>query len=559
MNFVHLVGLDDRRARGGGECDTTLDHVWFRAQTDPCDAPSKLLGRTNAVAANEFDPERGSSENPIGYDVYLCIAWQILQDGKQSVQTLAEHESGHVVGLRHEHERWDQGDNPLPGCRDNFPFEPVPAALQLTPSDPWSVMGYDECEGMAEPVHASPSDWLGAYYLFNWTERRVPDMAPQTGGRHQRHWGGDDRPGLLWYEPLPDRLTEWRFSLQQPGPLSYQVVERCTNSECLLSNSGGRWHPVMGQFGGSSQGLDVFMYSPDQDADVLLRNRIHEGFESFDRIEAPAPDRAIPVVGNFGASGTHDQILWYRPGPASDQMWAFDEAGSHEVVATDAEQDGWQIPLTGHFRSRTHWTDILWFDPHDATIDRWQFNYDFSSLKSGPGSVALLGVVEGTEYLPIVGNFDGDNRTDLFWYAPGPAEDWLWLSASNQQAINFDSYQFAVDGDYHPIVGDFDADGDEDLLWYRPTVELDGGLSYVWYFDGPSVVVRSVAIQGDYVPYVEDFDGDGCTDILWYDPVAPGNPSPVWRCIPDEKTFSCAEHMDTPKTAYPIGFATGGY
>jgi hypothetical protein len=167
--------------------------------------------------------------------------------------------------------------------------------------------------------------------------------------------------------------------------------------------------------------------------------------------------------------------------------------------------------------------------------------------------------IEGTEYLPIVGNFDGDNRTDLFWYAPGTAPDWLWLSGSNQQTILFDSYQFAVDGDYHPIVGDFDADGDEDLLWYRPAAEIGGGPSYVWYFEGPGVVVRPVAIQGDYVPYVEDFDGDGCTDILWYDPVTPGNPSPVWRCLPEQQTFSCDEHMDTPKLAYPIGFATGGY
>jgi hypothetical protein len=561
MNFIHLAELDDRRKPSGGTCDTALEHVWFRAQTDPCDAAMHLLGKTNAGGGNEFDPAAGSPANADGYDRYLCIAWQILHAGKHEVPTLAEHESGHIVGLQHEHIRWDQGDNPLPNCRDNYPFEPVPSEARLTPPDPWSVMGYPECVGMADSERASPSDWLGAYYLFNWTERRVRDMAPQTGGRDRRLWVGDERPGILWYLPFPDRLLEWRFDAQQPGPLAFEVVERCMDAEapCSPTDSEGRWHPIMGQFAGSSDALDVFMYSADQAPDVLLRNRRHEGFESFEKIDAPAPRRAIAVVGNFGASGTQDQILWYRPGLASDEMWVFGEDGSHEIVPADVDQVGWQVPLTGHFRSRMHWTDILWFDPRDASIDVWQFNYDFSVLKSGPGSVELLGLIQGTEYLPVVGNFDGDNRTDLFWYAPGSASDWLWLSDSNQQAVTFNSYQFTVDGDYHPIVGDFDGDGDDDLLWYRPAAETDGGSSYLWYFDGPSVEARDVSIQGDYVPYVEDFDGDGCTDIFWYDPIVPGNPSPVWRCLPEQKDFSCDEHADAPKVGYPIGFATGGY
>lgn len=562
MNFVHLVGLDDRRKPSGGMCDTSLEHVWFRAQDAPCDAQGNgMLGETNAGGEKEFDPQAGSPANPEGYDQYLCIARQILDSGQHMVPTLAEHETGHIVGLEHEHFRWNQGENPPPSCQENHPFEPVPSALRLTPADPWSVMGYEECVGIADTERASPHDWLGAYYLFNWTERRVRDMAPQVAGRDQRLWAGDDHPGLLWYQPLVGRMIEWRFDAQQPGALSFQIVERCPSEEdpCPQTNSGARSHPIMGQFAGAADALDVFMYSPDQAADVLLRNRRNEGFESFQRIDAPAPSRAIPVVGNFGESGKQDQILWYRPGPASDQMWAFRDDGSHTIVPRDVDQDGWQIPLTGHYRSRTFWSDIIWFDPRNATFDIWQFNYDFSVVKSGPSSLELLGVGEDTQYLPIVGNFDGDNRTDLFWYAPGTPPDWLWLSISNQHVIRFESHQFAVDGDYHPIAGDFDGDGDDDLLWYRPASEMDGGPSYLWLFNGASVAVRRLAIRGDYVPYVEDFDGDGCTDILWYDPVVPDNPSPVWRCLPEQQTFSCDEHLQAPKVAYPIGFASGGY
>jgi hypothetical protein len=552
MNFVHLASLDDRRKPSGGMCDDALEEVWFRAQTRECN--TNFRGVTNANGVNEFDPTFASPENPDGSERLLCIAKEFL--AKSQIPWYASHESGHIVGLQHEHVRWDQGEDVSKNCIDNDPFVPISADRTLTPSDSWSVMGYPECVGMADSDGPSPHDHLGAYYTFNWTERRVRDVAPQTGGRDQRLWAGAGRPGVLWYLPFSDRLLEWRFNVDQPGPLTFDAIDRCLDGNCSLFDSRGHWHPVMGQFAGSSTALDVFMYGPDDTDDFLLRN---DGGGGFEAIAAAAPNRAIPVVGNFGEGGTRDQILWYRPGPASEQLWTFDETGAHESLVVDVDQDGWRIPLTGHFRSRTHWADIIWFDPRDATLDTWLFNYDFSASKSGPASMELLGMVDGTEYLPIVGNFDGDNRTDIFWYTPGAAPDWLWLSSGDQSSLNFESYQLAVDGEYHPVAGDFDGDDDDDILWYRAAVETAGGNSWIWYFDGAAADSHPVLIQGDYVPYVEDFDSDGCTDILWYDPVAPNNDSPVWRCVPNQKTFSCGERLPAPKTAYPIGFATGGY
>jgi len=137
MNFVHLVPLDDRRKPSGGMCDTSLEHVWFRAQTHGCTI--KYQGLTNANGANEFDPDAGSPENPGGYHRVLCIAWQLLEAAKTRIPYYAGHESGHIVGLDHEHVRWDQGEKPNASCVDNDPFEPVPAERILTAPDPWSV------------------------------------------------------------------------------------------------------------------------------------------------------------------------------------------------------------------------------------------------------------------------------------------------------------------------------------------------------------------------------------------------------------------------------------
>jgi hypothetical protein len=123
MNFAHLVSLDDRRKPSGGQCDTVLEHVWFRAQTEGCN--TKFQGLTNAGGDNEFDPEAGSPENPDGYDRVLCIAWEFLDAAESLIPYYAGHESGHIVGLDHEFIRWDQGEEPNPNCVDNDPFEPI--------------------------------------------------------------------------------------------------------------------------------------------------------------------------------------------------------------------------------------------------------------------------------------------------------------------------------------------------------------------------------------------------------------------------------------------------
>ena len=558
MNFSHLVPLDDRRSPKGGACDTALEHVWFRAQTGGCSI--KFQGSTNAGGENEFDPTFASPENPEGSERLLCVAWQFLEAAKTRIPFYTGHESGHIVGLEHEHIRWDQSGGP-DSCLDNVPFVPVSLDRILTPADPWSVMGYHECVGSEDAKRISPDDMLGAYYAFNWAERRVRDTAPQVAGESRRLWSGSAQPGILWYLNFPDRLLEWRFDKEQLDSLEFEVIPRCIGqgAPCQLTDGGGHWHPVVGRFTGSAQALDVFMYSPDQAADILLRNRSLEGSDDFERIDALAPDRAIPVVGNFGGPHVQDQILWYRPGSPSEQLWTFSADGQHEVVDAEVEQDAFRIPITGHFRSRSHWTDIIWFEPSTATVDTWIFTPEFSVLKSGASSIDLLGVGPGVEYLPVVGNFDGDNRTDLFWYAPGTSPDWLWLSDSNQIGINFNSFEFTIDGEYDPITGDFDGDGDDDILWYRSAAELAGGPSWLWYFDGSDIEAKPLTIEGDYVPYTEDFDGDGCTDILWYDPVAPLNPSPVWRCLPQQQTFSCGESLPTPKASYPVGVDPRGY
>jgi glycerophosphoryl diester phosphodiesterase len=120
----------------------------------------------------------------------------------------------------------------------------------------------------------------------------------------------------------------------------------------------------------------------------------------------------------------------------------------------------------------------------------------------------------GRSYLPLVGDFNGNGRADIFWYGPGSRPDVLWYGKTDGA---FAGYPVTVNGSYEPLLGDFNGDGENDIFWYGP----DAGNDALWYgrssggFTGHAVNVR-----GTYQPLVADFNGDGRRDIFWYGPGA---------------------------------------
>ncbi len=159
------------------------------------------------------------------------------------------------------------------------------------------------------------------------------------------------------------------------------------------------------------------------------------------------------------------------------------------------------------------------------------------ALGAGAGSAASAGdahwqyeatAVHG-EYLPLVGDFAGDQADDIFWYAPGSAADVLWVPhAGSRGSDSFSHVPLRVSGTYRPIVGDFVGDDYDDILWYRPGT----GADFLWESvpSGDAFVdAGQVPVSGDYRPEVlRDYRDGAHKDAVVWQRTTDG-PDALWR------------------------------
>jgi hypothetical protein len=145
--------------------------------------------------------------------------------------------------------------------------------------------------------------------------------------------------------------------------------------------------------------------------------------------------------------------------------------------------------------------------------------------------------------VPVSGDFDGDGRTDVFWYQPGAdphlsllkptndryeryaRPDSLWLSRTS----GWEKHATPQDRTAIPVVGNFDGRAGDELWWVAPGKDASDER---WSWDPASRTMKrtqaSIPAPGTRSPAVADLDADGVDDILWY---VPGRAKAVvwWR------------------------------
>jgi len=241
-------------------------------------------------------------------------------------------------------------------------------------------------------------------------------------------------------------------------------------------------------------------------------------------VAAAQPMAPTFISGNFVGDAA-DEVFVYRAGePHDSYLVVFDNGGvpggelswdTHPFTVDHQDL----VPVAGDFDGDDR-DEIFWYGPGDAPDSIWHFQ--------GTGSVVRLPTgVSGTTYQPIAGDFTGDGADDIHWYAPGPTPDPLWeFEVGNAYWTHVRN----VSGHYRPVVASIGKDDTDDTIWYGPGGTPDS----VWDWTQGTLdhTTQALSVAGTtYQPFRYDYYGDGRRgdDVYWYAQGSTGDP--VWEYL----------------------------
>jgi len=210
----------------------------------------------------------------------------------------------------------------------------------------------------------------------------------------------------------------------------------------------------------------------------------------------------MPLSGDLDGDGLNEMLVW-RP---TTGTWFWLLSSNNYTSGGSIAFGGFgDVPLVGDFDGDRK-ADLIVYRP---SIGTWFWlnsstNYNPSLAGSRQWGIGSLGD------MPLIGDFDGDGRTDLtVWRAI--EGNWYWLTSSSNY-IGTHSFTFGGLGD-KPFLGDFDGDGRADIAVYRPSTG-----TWFWLTATGAFGQRLFGGGGGDVPLLTDVDGDGRSDVTIFRP-----------------------------------------
>lgn len=219
------------------------------------------------------------------------------------------------------------------------------------------------------------------------------------------------------------------------------------------------------------------------------------------------------LVGDFGGSEA-DDIFWYAPGSEGDSLWMGRTGVRNGTYGFDKRSmtvNGAYVPIVGDFAGDDH-EDIFWYGPGTVTDTLW--------ISNGSGGFTSKAMRINGHFKPLRLRNYLAGADDIFWYDPASYVSYRWDFAADGSGA-FTSMNYLTDAKGKPVAGDWNGDGQEDVFVLAPASDT----AYYVFADGVTNGSRSYDIPEDYTPVVVyEVPRDG---ILWYGPGSMGDA--FWR------------------------------
>ncbi|MCA8954956.1 MAG: VCBS repeat-containing protein [Planctomycetes bacterium] len=475
LDVIEIVDIPDSR-RPSSWYDTYATRI-PGLESEARSDPSRYrwnVGAINVYLVGSIDGgNTGGTCSFAGRDMIVVAA--------QDDATIA-HEIGHYFNLRHTHANTEGSGGGCPGGAYGD-------CVADTPDDSKPPSPFDLAQHRAQ--------FLAMARLRNYSQQQIDTV---LGNLMSYHRGRS--------------LTQGQASRARTTAMAARAH--------VLSRASAR--VLTAEFTGDGQD-DVFIHRGATGTNVLLRSSRGTSFTpQLNSIAVTAindePDRVL--TGDFNGNGIADvMFIWSRSGQNRLVLGTGNGFGSLFLnpIPPDLIDSEPTTILTGDFNGDGS-TDLWFYWQGDGTNELALSCHDgtFTVVRQPIAKTAINDVPNRI----LVGDFNKDGASDIMWH---------WgASGTNRLAIATGRGRFDLINDPIPVravnetpdnalVGDFDGDGKSDVLWHWRS---NGTTKLAKSFDGSRFDVLDYpiapsAIAGDPdEALVGDFDGDKRADVLWY-------------------------------------------
>ncbi|HEY0480422.1 MAG TPA: FG-GAP-like repeat-containing protein [Kofleriaceae bacterium] len=350
--------------------------------------------------------------------------------GGRDFQGILRHETGHILGFRHEH------------IHITCTGESTAQSRQVTSYDVNSVMHYPQCRPSGTGGYRQTAlDFSGAASLYGHAQRTSD---------------------ILWRNLDTGLMVIWSMSNATVG------------ASTPLFNEPAEWQV---------QGTGDF--NGDGTSDILWRN-LSTGLmaiwtmsgatvaASTELFNEPV-EWQVGGIGDFNGDGTSD-ILWRNTSTGVLVVWTM--SGTSVAASTTLpfpQGPETQIQGIGDFNNDGT-SDILWRNLNTGLFTIW-------TMSSATFATSIPLFNEPAEWqVQGIGDFNGDGTSDVLWRNVNTGLFVIWSISNGTVAASTELFAEPAEWQVQRI-GDFNSDGTSDVLWRN----LNTGLFVIWSMSNATV------------------------------------------------------------------------